>query len=310
MTSKLITMERINLKGLCSGSRLRKIASRLLISIANRLLPEAEKSMNPTLEPYSTDGWDHIPQGQYDYVPKGTYIFGPADRFLLVPKNRYRAVLLPDQSRNTDLGVGWITEDNSAEGYDLLWGDTSNLDAFRAEANHVRDKLTIEIVDQIEALIQPNARVADIGCGVGDLLSEVRKRKPLVSVSGLDFSSKAVDGARAALPDGEFKHFAIECSLPYDSNAFDLVLCTDLLEHLENPKLVAAELVRICRPGGLVAIVVPDGDVDQFFGHYWFWNEQSLTAFLSDWDAKVTRLPETREFLACISVGDNNKGCS
>jgi 2-polyprenyl-3-methyl-5-hydroxy-6-metoxy-1,4-benzoquinol methylase len=123
-------------------------------------------------------------------------------------------------------------------------------------------------------------------------------------VSGLDFSSKAVDGARAALPDGEFRHFVIERSLPYDSGTFDLVLCTDVLEHMENPRLVAAELVRICRPGGLVAIVVPDGDVDQFFGHYWFWNEQSLSALLKDWNAKVSRLPETREFIACISVGE------
>ena len=284
--------------------QVRHMVSLLLRKLAEHIFPVSKSESSQSPEPYSQDGWDHIPQGQYDYVPKGTYIYGPADRFLLVPKNRYRAVLLPEQSKSADLGIGWITEDNSAEGYDLLWGNTSNLEAFRAEANHVRDKLTIEIVDQIEAQVQPNARVVDIGCGVGDLLSEVRKRKPLVSVSGLDFSSKAVDGARAALPDGEFKHFVIERSLPYDSGSFDLVLCTDVLEHLENPRLVVAELVRICSPGGLVAIVVPDGDVDQFFGHYWFWNEQSLSALLADWNVKVSRLPVTREFIACISTSE------
>jgi SAM-dependent methyltransferase len=291
------------------SQRLRRHAAQLLRGFAHLLWAESKKEIDLGLEPYSTDGWDHIPQGQYDYVPKGTYIYGPADRFLLVPKNRYRAALLPDQARNADLGVGWITEDNSAEGYDLLWGSTSNLEAFRAEANHVRDKLTIEIVDQIEERIQPNAKVVDIGCGAGDLLKEVRRRKPTVDVSGLDFSSKAVEGACVALPDGEFRQFVIACTLPYESGTFDLVLCTDVLEHLENPKLVAAELVRICRPGGLVAIVVPDGDVDQFFGHYWFWNEQSLTTLLADWTVKVSRLPETREFIACISVGDE-KGMS
>lgn len=282
----------------------RRFIAQFLRWVADKLHTDVKNRTIHGLEPYSSNGWDHIPQGQYDYAPKGTFIFGPADRFLLVPKNRYRAVLLPEQSKSADLGIGWITEDNSAEGYDLLWGNTSNLEAFRAEANHVRDKLTIEIVDQIEALIQPNARVVDIGCGVGDLLSKVRKRKPFVSVSGLDFSSKAVDGARAALPDGDFRHFVIERSLPYDSGTFDLVLCTDVLEHLENPRLVAAELVRICRPGGLVVIVVPDGDVDQFFGHYWFWNEQSLSALLTGWNSKVSRLPETREFIACISVAE------
>lgn len=255
-----------------------------------------------------TNVYDLIPKGQYDYLPKGQCVFGPADRFLLVPKNRYRAMLLPDQSCSADLGIGWITEDNSAEGYDQLWGNASNLEAFRAEADHVRDKLTIEIVDQIADRVRPDAKVVDIGCGIGDLLGEMRKRQPTVDIYGLDFSVKAVEGARMAIPDGKFRQFVIEQTLPYESAAFDVVLCTDVLEHLEYPKRIVAELVRICRPGGLVAIVVPDGDVDQFFGHYWFWNEQSLTVFLSDWDAKVTRLPEAREFLACIPV-DDGKGC-
>ena len=79
------------------------------------------------------------------HVPKGSYVSGPADRFLLVPKNRYRVVLLPDQPRSNALGVGWVTEDNSPEGYDLLWGDAKHVDAFRLESGHVRDKLTLPV---------------------------------------------------------------------------------------------------------------------------------------------------------------------
>ncbi len=253
-------------------------------------------------QPYSDGGWDHIPQGQYDYSPKGTYVFGPGDRFLLVPKNRYRAVLLPDQPRSADLGPGWVTEDNSPEGYDLLWGDAVRMEAFRSEAGHVRDKLTLEIVDHVVERIPTQAQVADIGCGVGDLLTEVVRRRPGVQVTGLDFSEKAVEGARAVLPQGSFQRFTIERSLPYADASFDVVLCTDVLEHLEHPRTIAGELVRICRPGGLVAIVVPDGDVDQFFGHWWFWNERRLAEMLAPWQAQVHRLPETREFIACITV--------
>lgn len=282
----------------------RRVSAHCLRQIASRLWPEPAVAGKQGREPYSTDGWDHIPQGEYHYVPAGSHVHGPADKFLLVPKNRYRAVLLPDQARRTDFGIGWITEDNSAVGYDLLWGDRSNLDAFRAEADHVRDKLTTEIIDHVEGSIAPDARIVDIGCGVGDLLCEVRGRRPGVRVSGLDFSVKALEGARAAMPDGEFIQYVIEQSLPYESASFDVVLCTDVLEHLEFPKTVVAELVRICRPGGLVALVVPDGDVDQFLGHYWFWNEESFGALLSDWNASVSRLPLTREFIARIVVAD------
>ncbi len=258
--------------------------------------------------PYSSDGWDHIPQGQYDYVPKGTYVYGPADQFLLVPKNRYRAVLLPDQTTSADLGVGWITEDNTAAGYDQLWGDQANVAAFREEADGVREKLTREIVDHVEASIADGADVVDIGCGVGDLLAEVRRRRPRVAVSGLDFSQKAVDAAAIAFPDGQFRRFVIDRTLPYDTAAFDIVMCTDVLEHLERPKAIAAELVRICRPGGLVVIVVPDGDVDQFLGHYWFWNEESLRAMLAEWNPEVMRLPVTGEFIARIDITPDMSG--
>lgn len=276
---------------------------RRLLPILKGLIPDGWRLV-PTegFELVPTDQFDLVPKGKYDYVPKGTYVFGPMDRFVLMPKNRYRVVLLPGQTVSGELGVGWVTEDNSPAGYDLLWGDGENLAAFRAEANHVRDKLTVEIANAVEKNLHPQAAVVDIGCGVGDLLVEMRRRQADITVAGLDFSPKAVEGAQTTLPDGSFMQFVIEKHLPYETNAFDVVLCTDVLEHLENPQSIVAELVRICRPGGSVFIVVPDGDVDTFLGHYWFWNQATLQEFLAEWKATVTRLPITREFIAHILI--------
>ncbi len=253
-------------------------------------------------QPFSSNGWDHIPRNQYDYVPKGTHVFGPASQFLLVPKNRYRVVLLPDQEVSAELGIGWITEDNSPRAYDQLWGNAEALETFRAESGHVRDKMTTEIVDHLEADLPVAPKVIDIGCGAGDLLTEVKRRRPKATLAGLDHSGQAVERAKRAFPESDFRQFAIGRKLPYESSRFDLVMCCDVLEHLEYPREVAAELVRICQPGGLVAIVVPDGEADQFFGHFWFWNEQSLAAMLSRWGPDVKRLPQSREFIAIIRV--------
>lgn len=250
--------------------------------------------------PFNLNGWDHIPQNQYDYTPKGTHVSGLASQFLLVPKNRYRLVLLPDQQITSERGIGWITEDNSPSSYDRLWGDAHALEKFRAESGHVREKMTAEIVDHIDAHLSTAQRVVDIGCGAGDLLAEVRRRRPQAVLAGLDYSGKAVESAALAVPGSDLRQFIINRELPFDSHQFDLVMCCDVLEHLEHPSDVVAELVRICRPGGLVAIVVPDGDVDQFFGHYWFWNAQSLEAMLAPWSGVVSRLPESREFIALI----------
>jgi SAM-dependent methyltransferase len=289
-----MTMRLVQLIHRITASLLRKI---IILLRLDRLIYEANGN-----QPFSSNGWDHIPQNQYDYIPKGTHVFGPASQFLLVPKNRYRVVLLPDQEVSAERGIGWITEDNSPEAYDRLWGSAEALEVFRAESGHARDKMTTEIVDLLESDLPSVLQVIDIGCGAGDLLTEVKNRRPGATLAGLDYSGKAADSVKLAFPEGEFRQFVIERELPYESGRFDLVMCCDVLEHLEYPREVAEELVRICRPGGLVAIVVPDGEVDQFFGHYWFWNEQSLAAMLSPWNAEVTRLPQSREFIARIRV--------
>lgn len=276
--------------------RIRRRLALVLRRLASRLHPE------PLADDPAFSGFDLIPKGQYDYVPKDGYVFGPGDRFLLVPKNRYRAKLLPGQKITDELGVGWITEDNSADGYDRLWGDASNLAAFRAEAGHVRDVLGAEIADFTVQHIPEKAKVIDIGCGIGDLLVDLRARLPGIRISGLDFSPKAIEGAKATFPDGDFRVHLIEKSLPYPDDSYDVVFCTDVLEHLEHPHSIAAELVRICRPEGMVVIVVPDGAVDQFLGHYWFWSAESLSELLKEWSAEISLLPQSKEYIACIRV--------
>ena len=286
------------------------IANRLQLALASIMnkLGSALVLRSRALGGDAIGGYDVIPRNQYDCLPKDTCVFGAIDKFLLVPKNRYKTVLLPGQTANSNLGVGWITEDNSVAAYDQLWGDEGNLEAFRTEADGIREKLTTEIVDCIETGIPDSADVVDIGCGVGDLLAEVRQRKPGVEVSGLDFSQKAVDAAATTFPNSKFMQFVIDRILPYETAGFDVVMCTDVLEHLDHPKVIAMELIRICRPGGLVVIVVPDGDIDQFLGHYWFWNEESLYAMLAEWNPDVTRLPETGEFIAKISIPTKGDG--
>jgi 2-polyprenyl-3-methyl-5-hydroxy-6-metoxy-1,4-benzoquinol methylase len=244
--------------------------------------------------------YDLVPAGQYDCAPKGQYVMGPADRFLLVPKNRYRLTLLAGQRATDELGVGWVTEENTPEGYDRLWGGAGTVDAYKAEGEGVRERMPHEIVGEVADAVRTARAICDIGCGVGDLLAAARALNPDVAVSGLDFSQAAVDRAKVRFPGADIRRHVIVDTLPFADAAFDVVFCTDVLEHLEHREAAVAELLRLCRPGGLVVIVVPDGDVDQFFGHLWFFNEASLAAFLAPWGARVHRLADCREFMARI----------
>lgn len=50
---------------------------------------------------------------------------------------------------------------------------------------------------------------------------------------------------------------AMADQLPFAAESFDTVLCTEVLEHVPDPKLVLDELVRVVRPGGRVILTVP-----------------------------------------------------
>lgn len=272
--------------------RLRRIVQRFPYRIVHRARLSAV-AVDP-------DRFDVFEKGRYVHLPPDEFVYGLRRDFLLVRKNRYRVSVLPGQEKLSNQGIGWLTEDNTPESYDQLWGDEAALAQFLSEADNARVRLTEEIVEHIVSRVADHAQVVDIGCGAGDLLLALRRKCPTVSVAGLDFSPKALERARKNLPDGDFVLDRIS-KLPYDDERFDVVLCTDTLEHLERPVTLVEELVRICRPDGSVVIVVPDGDVDDFLGHVWFWNEASLTALLTPWSPTVQRLPDTREFLAVIT---------
>jgi len=117
-----------------------------------------------------------------------------------------------------------------------------------------------------EAAILPRLRVAgrewvDIGCGSGyfaRLLSRTGAR-----VLGVDGSAAMIEAARR-LADSEGCAqigFAVVPSLErldLDDESVDGCLCLSVLEYLENPQACLAEMARIVRPGGQVAVSAPD----------------------------------------------------
>ncbi len=107
-----------------------------------------------------------------------------------------------------------------------------------------------------------HAHVADLGCGPGVILCNVLRRKPGWTGEGLDISQAAVDyatrlaahqevGKRVRFSTGDVVH------LPYQDASFDVVVASEVLEHVPEIRLALAEIKRILRPGGKAVITVP-----------------------------------------------------
>jgi len=85
------------------------------------------------------------------------------------------------------------------------------------------------------------ARILDVGCGDGAMSAGLAERAPTV---GTDLSLERVRHAAARAPAGRFVQSSIY-ELPFADDSFPLVVCTDLLEHLDEPEAAVRELARV-----------------------------------------------------------------
>ncbi len=99
-------------------------------------------------------------------------------------------------------------------------------------------------------------RVLDVGCGAGSVAKAVKRERPDLDVLACDVSRSALAAANAAPGGVEFRLAGAE-KLPFGDGELDFVWIFDVLEHVESPEQVLAEVARVLRPGGGFHIVLP-----------------------------------------------------
>tara|TARA_R110001599_G_scaffold145321_1_gene327606 strand:- start:57609 stop:58388 length:780 start_codon:yes stop_codon:yes gene_type:complete len=109
-------------------------------------------------------------------------------------------------------------------------------------------------------------RVIDVGCGDGALIHFCAKLGAEVVFIDRDETALAKTEAKiAASPARAHRAIQSDCNpIPLPDNAGDLVICTEVLEHVPDPEVFLRELVRVTRPGGQLLITVPDSRSEQF----------------------------------------------
>lgn len=88
--------------------------------------------------------------------------------------------------------------------------------------------------------LHADARVLDVGCGAGNLLSKL----PPCRAFGVDVEPEILRGGVA----GD------AAALPFRDGVFDIVFCSEVIEHVPDPDGLVAELRRVLRPGGVAVV--------------------------------------------------------
>jgi SAM-dependent methyltransferase len=116
--------------------------------------------------------------------------------------------------------------------------------------------------------VTPGTRLLDVGCGAGQLALIAARAG--AQVTGCDIATNWIEDARARAATERlnitFEEGDAE-ALPYDDGQFDAVVSLVGAMFAPRPDLVAAELTRVCRPGGMIAMAnwTPGGFIGLMF---------------------------------------------
>ena len=102
--------------------------------------------------------------------------------------------------------------------------------------------------------VRAGERVLDLGCGEGDFAAAAAQAGA-GEVLGVDVAAEAVRRARARNPGLRFER--VDDELPAADASFDLIWCSEVLEHLLDTAAVLSEARRVLRTGGIFLATTP-----------------------------------------------------
>ena len=115
----------------------------------------------------------------------------------------------------------------------------------------------------------PGARVLEAGCGTGAQTVILARNNPAAQFVSVDRSPESLELARRAAAAAGLANVRFETAdilrLPFPDATFDAVFVCFVLEHLADPPGALAELKRVLRPGGTIAVI--EGDHGSAYFH-------------------------------------------
>lgn len=136
--------------------------------------------------------------------------------------------------------------------------------------------------------IEKNLQVLDFGCGTGNLLNQLVSQFPQNIYWGADTSDAGIEASKLLVPHASILKINLskgKPSLAVSLRSFDVVVCSEVIEHIEDDRQTLQFLISLLKPGGSLILTVPSGPIskfDKFIGHSRHYSKRHLESLLGE----------------------------
>ena len=172
--------------------------------------------------------------------------------------------------------------DTKGDDYDQFYEeffDAKDLELYERDRRLTLRRETIN--DYLAAHAPSGAEVLDVGCGLGDVLAGLKGDYQL---AGMDYARSNVQAATRRLGERAVIKQGSIYEMPFDSNAFDVALCLEVLEHIEDDARGVRDIARVLKPGGFLIAAVPYTyywpEYQSLMGHFRHYTRESFSRLM------------------------------
>ncbi len=113
------------------------------------------------------------------------------------------------------------------------------------------------LVNEVKKMYPSGLKIFDAGCGEGQLLEMLQKEIPKNQYYGMDATEVALIAAKKRCPNVSFRCVDL-CNIDVPDGFFDIIICSEVLEHISEWRKVTQEFCRILSPNGHLIITFPN----------------------------------------------------
>lgn len=144
---------------------------------------------------------------------------------------------------------------NNSKSKELFYDTISNVWAFKINNSETNKRIKVIFSDLLSKRELKGKKFLEVGCGLGYFSNIAFKSGAMVT--GIDIGPNLVKINKKLTPKGTFK-VASASNLPFKDNSFDIVLSTEVIEHVANQKKALSEMSRVVKKGGILVLTTPN----------------------------------------------------